>query len=525
MNLIIGAPEIDRFRENVARRFGLNLENGLSDRIADALERAVHRTGDADASCYVRRFESGACSPSELAALVEDLTVAETYFFRHPDQFRAALERAVLERLRGQVRGRLRMLSAGCASGEEAYSLAILIRDNVPEDAGMNASVLGIDLNANLLEKARRARYTAWSLRGVPEDVRQRHFQSSGRDFLLSEPVRKLVTFAPCNLLEEVGGVWQSGAFDVIFCRNVVMYFTPEAVRAVIARLARALVPGGFLFLGPAETLRGVSHDFHLQHSHETFYYQRRSTDEPAPRRPLEANPAIQITERDLPVAAAIDESWVATICRASERVASLSRQARATHSFGGSSNGKSGTASTPPRFETSDAATSNCLGAARQLVLEERFDEALRLLEALPGDEARNPDVQLLCAAVLTNGGRVREADHLCRTVLANDELNAEAHYLLALCREHAGDVAAAMEQDQLAIYLDPQFAMPHLHLGLLAKRAGDRGTARDAFRKATLLLSQEDASRIVLFGGGFGRAALAQLCQSEVRSAGGPL
>ncbi len=153
MNLTIGATEVDRFREHVAQRFGLNLENGLYDRIAEALERAVHRTGDADASCYVRRLEKGACSPSEIAALVEDLTVAETYFFRHPDQFRAALDRAVFERLRGQAPGRLRMLSAGCASGEEAYSLAILVRDNVPEDAGINASVLGIDLNANLLER------------------------------------------------------------------------------------------------------------------------------------------------------------------------------------------------------------------------------------------------------------------------------------------------------------------------------------------------------------------------------------
>ncbi len=131
---------------------------------------------------------------------------------------------------------------------------------------------------------------------------------------------------------------------------------------------------------------------------------------------------------------------------------------------------------------------------------------------------------MQLLCAAVLTNGGRVREAEQLCRTVLANDELNAEAHYLLALCREHSGEVAAAMEQDQMAIYLDPQFAMPRLHLGLLAKRVGDRETAREAFRKAALLLSQEDASRIVLFGGGFGRGALTQLCQTEVRAAGGP-
>ncbi len=155
--------------------------------------------------------------------------------------------------------------------------------------------------------------------------------------------------------------------------------------------------------------------------------------------------------------------------------------------------------------------------------MLDERFEEALRLIQSLPPNEAAFPEVQLLNAAVLTNVGRLREADQLCRQVLANDELNAEAHYLLALCGEHTGEIAAAMEQDQMAIYLDPQFAMPQLHLGLLAKRVGDRGTAREAFRKAALLLPQEEGSRIALFGGGFDRQALVRLCQTEVRSMGG--
>ena len=115
---------------------------------------------------------------------------------------------------------------------------------------------------------------------------------------MLREPVRELVTFVPCNLVDEDSGVWQPEAFDVIFCRNVIMYFTPEAARAVIARSDAPLAPGGFLFLGPAETLRGVSHDFHLQHSHETFYYQRRLADDPAPRRARVAGPTIQMAER-----------------------------------------------------------------------------------------------------------------------------------------------------------------------------------------------------------------------------------
>jgi chemotaxis protein methyltransferase CheR len=99
---------------------------------------------------------------------------------------------------------------------------------------------------------------------------------------------------------------------------------------------------------------------------------------------------------------------------------------------------------------------------------------------------------------------------------------LNTGAHYLIALCRESAGDRRGAIEHDQTAIYLDATFAMPRLHLGLMARRAGDRETARRELKYALTLLKREDASRLLLFGGGFGRDALAALCRAELDSAG---
>jgi chemotaxis protein methyltransferase CheR len=516
MSPILCPQDIDDLRDVVTRRFGLNVENANRDRLFEALQRALVRTGEADGGRYVRRLDCGECDRSEVAAFVEDVTVAETYFFRHPDQFRAVLERAIVERRHAApCNRRLRILSAGCASGEEAYSLAILVRDYVPQRSARSVDVRGIDINPNLLAKAARGRYTAWSLRGVPEEIQRRHFHVDKGEFELKPSVRELVQFEPCNLADDEHPIWQPGAFDVIFCRNVIMYFTPEVTQSVIHRFARSLAPGGFLFLGPVETLRGMSHDFHLQHSCDTFYYQRRSPDEET------ARSYDRRAERTSPLCAStstapLDESWVETICRASDRVASLSRDVLASCSTVCTKDAAaSGTAS---QF----AATGH-LGAARQLVAEERFEEALRLLQALPHSAGQNADVQLLCAALLTNAGRVEEAEQLCRTVLQDDELNAEAHYVLALCREHAGAFAAAIEQDQMAIYLDSQFAMPHLHLALVAKRTADRRTAHAEFQQAALLLAREDASRIVLFGGGFGRESLIQLCRGEMRSNGG--
>jgi chemotaxis protein methyltransferase CheR len=120
--------------------------------------------------------------------------------------------------------------------------------------------------------------------------------------------------------------------------------------------------------------------------------------------------------------------------------------------------------------------------------------------------------------AVLLTNSGARAEAEDACRRLLAADELHAGAHYLMALCREHAADSVQAIEHDQTAIYLDPSFAMPHLHLGLLSHRAGDSDRARRELGQAQVLLAREDASRVALFGGGFSREALIRLCQAEL-------
>jgi chemotaxis protein methyltransferase CheR len=162
-------------------------------------------------------------------------------------------------------------------------------------------------------------------------------------------------------------------------------------------------------------------------------------------------------------------------------------------------------------------------LQLALELLQQERFSDALELMGRLPVESAKDPDVLLLRAALLTHSGRLADAEHASSLLLARDELNTGAHYLLALCRESAGDTQGALDHDQAAIYLDPEFAMPHLHLGLMARRASDWENARRELAQALLLLQREEVSRLLLFGGGFGREALIALCRAELQTAGG--
>jgi chemotaxis protein methyltransferase CheR len=377
--------------------------------------------------------------------------------------------------------------------------------------------IIGLDVNPAVLAKAAQARYSAWSLRATSEDAKRRYFRADGPDFVLAPAIQKMVTFEERNLVDEDPLFWQSLACDVVFCRNVLMYFTPDKARDVVRRIGGALLPGGFFFLGHAETLRGLTQEFHLCHTHDTFYYRRRDASEAVVATATWVGLSREQAEDSLPAVVESTASWVDVIQRASERIATLA-------------DGRSGSPGqdaplTTPAGQAAATAAPRAwdLGLVLEALRQERFSDALELIRSLPPDSHEDPDALLLRAVLLTNNGRLDESEEVCSRLLAVDELNAGAHYLMALCREHAGDSTGAIEHGQTAIYLDAGFAMPHLHLGIMAKRSGDAATAQRELGQALILLGREDASRLLLFGGGFSRDTLLQLCRTELRAAGG--
>lgn len=507
MSAEVEVDDLERFSAVISARLGLYFDEGKLGFLGEVLRRRLEASRE-DTGSYLSRVDTRA-SREELGALARELTVPETYFFRHVDQYRALKDIVLPERFAAQASSkRLAIRSLGCASGEEAYSLAILARDTLP-DSTWELSVLGVDVNPAIIDKARRARFSAWALRETPESDRQRWFRAEGRDFVLDEGVRASVRFEERNLVEDDPHFWQPETCDVIFCRNVIMYFTPEHAQAVIRRIARALRPGGYLFLGHAETLRGLSNDFHLSHTHGTFYYRRKeeigqALSASGPKSQSRAVPSTALAE----VVGAAD-TWVDAIRRASARVAAVTESRHAAQTESGSR------AVVPKR--------SWDLGVVLEQLRHERFSQALAKMDALPPESGQDADVLLLRAVLLAHGGQFDAAQEACARLLEVDELSAGAHYLLALCREGVGDAAGAKYHDQVAAYLDPGFAMPRLHLGLTARRAGEVSAARRELGQALVLLQREDASRVLLFGGGFGREALVRLCCAELVKCGG--
>ena len=489
-------PHVEPFRALVTAHLGLVFDDGKLEMLEELL-RARSEAAGVPAQRYLARLEAG--PRDELAALAGALTVGETYFYRNVEQFRAFAETVLPDRVRARGAARsLRLLSAGCASGEEAFTLAIVVRQ-AQLDPGWSVSIRAVDVNRDALERADRARYTTWSLRETPADIQRAWFRGDGRELVLDPSIRGQVQLEEKNLVAEDADLWAPATYDAIFCRNVLMYFSRDTASRVIARCARALAPGGYLFLGHAETLRGMSQDFHLCHTHGTFYYHRLPHGAAAGPGARAAAPLPTTT---LAEAVGAADSWVDAIHQASERIRQLAGPRAAA--------------------EPAHAARWD-LGAALALLQQERFSDALAALADLPAASAGDPDVLLLRAVLLVHRGHFALAEQTCERLLGIDDHSAGAHYVLALGREGAGDGRGAVEHDQVALWVDPTFAMARLHLGLLARRAGDHAAARRELAQAIVLLEREEASRLLLFGGGFQRDALIALCKAELAAVGG--
>ncbi|MBX3215123.1 MAG: hypothetical protein KF850_24015 [Labilithrix sp.] len=473
------ADGVARLRAIVARRLGLSLDESRDAELAEILARRVAERRRSDAGAYLDALDA---SPGELDALGQLLTVGETCFFRARAHFDVLSEVALPARPRSRGDD-LRILSAGCSSGEEPYSLAIFMREwerRCAPATWLRWHVRAVDLSRRALAKAATGVYSPWALRETSPELRERYFTTRGREHEVRAEVRAGVTFEPVNLADAAPPLAASGPFEIVFCRNVLMYFTPEAARAAVAQLAAALVPGGLLFLGHAESLRGLSTDFSLESSHGAFYYRRGAGAVAVAAEAGEPKPPKRGPEP-----------------RSAPRVAEPAR----------------------PSSRPSGAAD---LGAVRELVARERFEQALDAIARIPSGEG-DDERDVLRAVAHLGVGDVDAAESDCARLLAAREGSVEAHVVLALVAEHRGDRSKAIAHHRAALYLEPDFALSHLHLGRIQRSAGRTDEARHELAQALDLLAREEPRRLVLFGGGFSRAGLVALCRTELATLGG--
>jgi chemotaxis protein methyltransferase CheR len=498
----VGVSERDAdcsaFASWVEEHLGLRRDGAATGEWDGLLLQHLKASGVDTFAAYQARISTPSERRAELARLAERLTVGETYFFRESRQLTALATAALPELLRARDGGRVRILSVGCSSGEEPYSICITARELLGA-AASRLEIVAFDANPAAIAEARAARYSDWSLRATPPSLRARWFQSARGEHRLADEIRGAVTFHVRNLFDDDPAFWIPRSVDVVFCRNILIYFSPAKITAALVRFASVLAKDGYLFLGHSETTRGYCDLLRAEPIAGAFCHRVIG----AAAAPL---PALALLDQDRQAPPATDATWVTTIDQATRRLEELFARVQ-----------------TPPSLPPAPALPVLLEGLA-SLIQAERFADALARIAEI---EAAAPGAQgaldLARAAILTNQGRLREAAERCRTLLARHPACAEAHYLLGLGCEHEGQAAQAQTHYHAAIEADPGLAMPHLKMGQVAARAGRRDEARQHFSQALGLLETQDAFRHGLLDGGFSREALAEMCVTGLRTCGG--
>jgi chemotaxis protein methyltransferase CheR len=416
----------------------------------------------------------------QIEVLADRLTVGETYFFRDPQVF-AMLEEEILPALMharwGHAR-RLRLWSAGCATGEEPYSMAISISKVIPDGQDWDITLLATDINPCFLQRASEGVYRQWSFRETPPGLKARYFSGApGGHVAILPSIQTMVKFAYLNLIDDVypSPLTNTVAMDVIFCRNVLMYLAPEQARKVVHNLYHALADGGWLIVSPSETSHVLFASFQTVNIPGAILYRKAGTGSPL----MVANPP-QLTFSQAP--ADLGEPWPSALAdgvATSQGV--LSRQSGAAETNAASSS------AAPPQSPYM---------AALALYQQGHYVEVTDTLSEWCAHDPTNAQALALLAQACANQGRLVEARQWCEGALAVDRLNAGLHYLRATILQEQG----ALEETSLALkrtlYLNQHFVLAHFALGTLARQQGRLKEAGKHFEHAMLLLSacQED-------------------------------
>lgn len=255
-------PDFPALKQRVIARTGHNYYEDKDDLLYDRLRKRMRARAVADCTAYLSLL-NGAAGREEWAALEAEITIGETFFFRYAEQF-AALRRTILPDLIAARRSTrtLRIWSAGCSTGAEPYSIAILVRDLLGEALGdWTVTILGTDISAAALATARAAEYGPWALRTLDTEERARWFRRTPArpglpqgGYALRQVFRPMVRFERQNLMSLIDGSEpMPGGFDLILCRNVLIYFSAEHVNRIVRALSERLTPEGWLLLGHAE--------------------------------------------------------------------------------------------------------------------------------------------------------------------------------------------------------------------------------------------------------------------------------
>ncbi|MEJ8554567.1 CheR family methyltransferase [Tepidibacter sp. Z1-5] len=386
-------------------------------------------------------------SKEDLKNLVTCLTIGETYFFRDKKLFDSMRQRILPDIINERKYGskHLKIWSSGCSSGEEAYSIAILVKELIPDYKNWDIEIIATDINHSSLSKAKKGIYSEWSFRGVDLGIKSKYFiRMDDMRYKIKDDILKLVKFHSLNLADSTyildGNIIKN--MDIIFCRNVLIYFSKYQVNKIINRFYNSTVNGGWLVVAPTESLFLNNSSFRSVNINDMFLYNKS----------IKKNNPVKLFNNNI---------------------------------FDNNSIEKELVIQNEMRTYQSD--------------LEFNGDITIKSEEELPKDDKINVQELEIISRSLANEGRLEEAIECCKKAIFIDKINPFYYYLLASIQQEQGNISEAIITLKKVIYLDSNFIMAYFDLGNLNLKQDKHIQAFKNFKNVIALLDNFNEEDIV--------------------------
>lgn len=422
-------PSAERCAELITSSLGLRLCDQDLPALQELFVARMEAGGFISADEYMRVLVANSREGChERGQFTASFTTGETYFLRDAKQFELIVRHLLPELVRRRIdERRLRFWSAGCSSGEEPYTLAMLLREQAPDLVGWDIEIIASDINSRVLDIARQGRFRDWSFRALDEARKRRYFRQDGREWVIDEALRRMVRFERFDL---VGGVMPDASLglddlDLILCRNVFIYMTPVAIARIATKFTSVLADGGYLVTGHGELLGHNTRGLHTRVFADSVVLRKQAADAtafpdvsapaPAPKVSAAKRALPEMPRRPLPIPA---------LCQPA-----------------------------PP---------------------------------SQPGDVPARQDELMQQAWREADRGLADAARRTCREVIALAHFDPWPYYLQAQLAQESGDTVQAKGLLKQALYLDPQLTPAYLELAALLDAEGESARAQHLLRVA---------------------------------------
>lgn len=474
--------QLARLQRLLCEHAGLLIQPHQLPNLCDAVRCGCETFQLPDVESYLQRVVQGDRDTPELADLLARVTIGESYFFRDDEQMRFLQDEWLPEIIeqRPDRHRPLRIWSAGTSAGQEIYTLAMLLQEQLPDRSSWQIELLGTDINRVALAQAVEGRYSNWSLRNIPEHYRRHYFRYDKGLYQIDPRLQQQVRFSYLNLAKDhfPSHFNHTGSIDLILCRNVFIYFDPRQISGVLTRFADSLATGGYLLLGAADPIAKEIVDLSIRPCGSGFCFQRLPAVTPPPQIAAPTNRRLRST--------------------AAESVTSTTTTVAPSRPTIATSRGSNRTQLAPLRGGYTPPSHHRYRDLIR-LLRSEQWLQVVKRIDSYRNSGHDHTDFAQFRAHALTHLGRLSEAATEIEQALRRQPLDQYNHLIRARVLLQLNQQERAVEALRQAIYLEPTSVEAHYQLGQLLLQQGDRVGSLQSLNEALRLAEPIDPTQWV--------------------------